>query len=342
MYKDLTIIIPTYNRPKLVRRAILYYSDFPVNIVIADGSEQSSELYPCGTYGKFKWFYFNIRGRMTLTERCRTALNFVETQYFCFLDDGDLLLYSGLSRAIDEMKGDTIRKVGGGMAGKIFPCHQTTSGQKVNVYGADQHWSLPFSQSLNSDPMYRIMDTLQQKRTANLNYLVMRTLDYRDALSDLFASKIGAIEIYELIISAIISATTPVVLGNYPFWIRSDVPSVPSNDWTPRLEWNAASYPGEMESAISIMQRSIKAISGIDIASEDLRKYLEHHEETYHFRHDLSTLPDNLKFMSTSWAEVWKGLLGRELTSIEFDDLSRVDSIFRLFPRGIDRFPWVI
>ena len=62
LLSELTIVIPTYNRPLELERAIEYWRDLPVTVHILDGSE--NPWFPVGVLpGASKIFYHHIPTR---------------------------------------------------------------------------------------------------------------------------------------------------------------------------------------------------------------------------------------------------------------------------------------
>jgi len=333
MDRKLTIVLPTFNRHQFVRRLITYYSEHPVNLIICDGSNNRLEIPSAGTHLNLNWIYYHIPGAKTLLQRIYLGLMAVQTEYFTFLDDGDLLLYSGIESAIGELTWGKDRWAAGGSVCLLNPIMKADSGRILRIYSNWMHWSLPFTLEECFTPNDRLLKILKEIRTANLYYLIFRTDIYRDAFLQVFSENISAVEPVELVISGIIAGTTSLALGNYPFWIRTTVPSVSHEEFgVKREKWDREGYGAELNKFADIMVTWINKISGSVIHRSEVLSYFEIHR-TAHFG-----VPKVDLFGSLNPVEVWEQLLDRKITSLEHNDIQRADSLYGLFPRGERRY----
>ncbi len=92
--EKITVIIPTHNyRLKLVNRILDYYSNYPVNIIIEDGSIKKNQK-------KFKNkvnYYHSPKKQFVM--RIKHALEHCKTKYVAINQDDDFLIYSSLIKA---------------------------------------------------------------------------------------------------------------------------------------------------------------------------------------------------------------------------------------------------
>lgn len=106
---DLTIVIPTYNRPLALERAIEYWRDTPVSVHILDGSEKP--WFPIGVLpGTNKISYSHLpqdigeSSARNYSRRISLATELTKTDYSALCSDDDFFTLHGLVDAIQVLK----------------------------------------------------------------------------------------------------------------------------------------------------------------------------------------------------------------------------------------------
>jgi len=94
---DCTILIFTYERPDFLRRALSYWSECDVKIIVADGSEGAAPSVPDNV------LYLHCPGA-TITERIITLANSVDTKYAVYVADDDFIGFEALERSVKFLK----------------------------------------------------------------------------------------------------------------------------------------------------------------------------------------------------------------------------------------------
>lgn len=100
LLKKLTLIIPTFGRPRFIVRAMNYWSDKDVQLIVLDGSPESL------TADFVKGLTSNIRyvhNPVSIQQRLADATSMLSTEYVAFFSDDDLFAESGLAEAIAEL-----------------------------------------------------------------------------------------------------------------------------------------------------------------------------------------------------------------------------------------------
>jgi len=123
LLSELTIIIPTANRPTAMQREVAYWQDKPVNVHILDGSSKQS--YPIGVISGSKritYHYFEPNGIeppwANFRRRIRFAVCLRKTMYTALLGDEDFFTLSGLLASLKVLSGSsTVCSVTGATAG---------------------------------------------------------------------------------------------------------------------------------------------------------------------------------------------------------------------------------
>ena len=99
----ISIIIPTYQRPVYISRALAYWSIYPVKVIVVDGSIQPSvtnELI-C-SYENVEYFHLPI----AIERRLMFATEKIRTQYAAILSDDEFFSYSALMAAANILKSE--------------------------------------------------------------------------------------------------------------------------------------------------------------------------------------------------------------------------------------------
>lgn len=105
-----TLIIPTYNRPLLLKRVLDYYSKqkFDINIIIADSSKdlykkQNQKIIQ--NFPNLKISYLDkFPSDLVSHQKFGKMVEFVKTKYVCFCADDDFIIPTGIKEAVDFLE----------------------------------------------------------------------------------------------------------------------------------------------------------------------------------------------------------------------------------------------
>ena len=136
----ITIIIPTYERSKYLRRALIYWLRYPVNIIVIDGSESPSiELSEFEMHFNLAYFHMPV----SLEERLLYAASILTGEYAIQISDDEFLSYDALMAAsnILNQKKHISAVLGATLAfkkidNKFLSCIWYSSAQNLNISGA--------------------------------------------------------------------------------------------------------------------------------------------------------------------------------------------------------------
>ena len=95
---DLTIVIPTYNRPRYLRRALGYWEQTGYSVVVADGSQTA---YSGAIPANAKYFH---DAKMSLARRWASAMLLVNTPYVALCGEDDFLSLSGIANCVEFLR----------------------------------------------------------------------------------------------------------------------------------------------------------------------------------------------------------------------------------------------
>jgi glycosyltransferase domain-containing protein len=100
MINKLTIIIPTYNRQKIVLRAINYWSQLGATVHIFDGSVNPIKNIENLKINKNIFYHHNP---ISYIERMQLAIKYVNTEYCALCGDDEFYLESGINAVIQKL-----------------------------------------------------------------------------------------------------------------------------------------------------------------------------------------------------------------------------------------------
>jgi len=119
MNNKITVIIPTYERRRYIARSLAFWSIYPVDLLIVDGSGSPSvEPKVYEAYENCKYFHLPISPE----KRVHFAATRVVTPYAIIISDDEFLSYAALQDAVDvlETEPEVAAVLGETLAFKIY------------------------------------------------------------------------------------------------------------------------------------------------------------------------------------------------------------------------------
>ena len=115
MSKDLTIVIPTYERPKYLKRSINFWKKYDFNVMYLDGSINDQDNLDLPNNIRY------IHSNTSFLQRLIMSTKEIKTPYVCFLSDDEFFLPDVLNNMVKflEENSDFI-SVGGGCARFVY------------------------------------------------------------------------------------------------------------------------------------------------------------------------------------------------------------------------------
>ena len=125
LLSELTIVIPTYNRPLELERTIEYWRDLPVPVHILDGSEKP--WFPVGVLPdtlNVTYHHFSQRvdedWKDNYIKRMKFASELCSSSFAALCSDDEFFTVEGLKVALKSLKDDTCDVVLGKSAQYLF------------------------------------------------------------------------------------------------------------------------------------------------------------------------------------------------------------------------------
>lgn len=99
--EKLTLIIPTKNRPKFIRRSVRFWNNYNFPIIIADGSENSQkEWMNLNANNNIEYFHKKV----SFPKRLSLAGKLIKTKYTIFLCDDEFYAVEALKKCINFLE----------------------------------------------------------------------------------------------------------------------------------------------------------------------------------------------------------------------------------------------
>ena len=208
--EKLTIIVPTFGRPKFVERVVQYSNLFGLKVVIADGSPKSLDIETIRAIEKSKHIKY-FRDKSDMPARIKNAAKIVQTDFCMCMADDDLFLPSGLSAAIEKLVLDR----------SAVACMGQALGFDV-IYGKRYFFnygnSLKNYQLRHDNPAERLKLGIKKYRSVAF-YAVFRTQDFRLIWRNIESSCCPEQIEYEHAICTFYQGN--VITSDKVYWLRS-------------------------------------------------------------------------------------------------------------------------
>jgi len=142
--KDLTLIVPTYNRQNYIIRQINYWSETDVTLHILDGSNESIDELEFLSRSK-NIFYHNIK--TSFEHRMGYASSLITTKYAALLSDDEFFIPSSIEKCIKIIENNNLVSCKGScftfnyIEGKVVgsPAYAGMRGYKIDAqFGKDR------------------------------------------------------------------------------------------------------------------------------------------------------------------------------------------------------------
>ncbi|OXR47990.1 hypothetical protein PuT2_14935 [Pusillimonas sp. T2] len=256
---DITLVMPTYNRPQYALRGMMYWGKLGVNVLVFDGSKEPLPLYALEKIPvSIKYFHRPVG----FYSRLQAALNYIDTPYASLVADDEFFLKSGLSAAIDYLDKN--------------PDYVACGGQAVGFWRAQEDIFVTKQYSGNSgfdlnheDRAQRIKNHFSKYTPASV-YATVRSTDFIAAITAMTAHEFSVYSIGELQLEMFYAWRGKVKVLDHIYWLRSEE-NKPTRNTDPslyperRLEkwWLNCDNQADKKKFIEIMSRHM-AVSGLE------------------------------------------------------------------------------
>jgi len=212
--KDLTLVIPAYNRPAYLERQIDYWSGTGVQLCILDGSKSPAPLSLVERMGSDVHYEYMPIG---FNERLVHASNIVNTKYVALLGDDELYAKQGLRDCIETLEND--QRLIGCVGRSLFFFHRDSE-----IYGHQVYEKSENVPEMYGDNLERLKSSFPNGDPGGAPYLlygVFRKEQWSTMFGHSYARHYSSGYVYELALLIIGACLGPTKMVDSLVWFRS-------------------------------------------------------------------------------------------------------------------------
>ena len=264
-HRDLSVIIPTYNRPHYILRAAKYWQNSQFTVHIVDGSDTRNDaLATLSMNSNINYIWSPI----SLHQRLQNVCSLIDTPFSVMCGDDEFLLTSSLSKIITILKQDKSLVACGGQCVTFKVTNQSVS------YKREYH-HFQNRQNLSDDVKARLLFHFQNYTPSNI-YSVMRSDVWRQAIHICTSQNYAPYDLDELLFEAVVVINGKTKCLADLYWLRSqeNAPirasqnnSLITADW-----WKSEEYKEEVTSLLRSMPQQLD-LENDDLIGNDFIKY---------------------------------------------------------------------
>ncbi len=199
MEELVTILIPTHNRHRYLKRILEYYQDEAVSIIVADSTK---DAYKVSNQGRSSVQYFHLPA-YTLPSKLEWSINKVKTPYVVMCSDDDFTVPGAIYKSIQFLKQN---KEFIAVQGNCISYNKKKAGEDKLEYSVLYEDLLCFKID-SSDPFERLKNLFSSYRT------LFTAVHYTQNLQVAFEGAGNTVK--NLFLNEYLTAIIPIVTGKY-------------------------------------------------------------------------------------------------------------------------------
>jgi glycosyltransferase domain-containing protein len=208
---DITIVIPSYERPKYLERSLAYWNLFSIKVIVLDGSESPLDKdFLSSLNSKVEYYHLPV----SFEERLQIGMHLVTTSYTAMIGDDEYFLVQGLIACKHELEVDKA------LVSCTGVCWEFHAENETLVVGERYVNWLEFCSISNEDGISRIHEYSKNAMSA-ICYSLVRTSAWCKATNIIVANPSGVTFLTEIFIELSIAFEGKTKVINEPFWLRS-------------------------------------------------------------------------------------------------------------------------
>ena len=253
--RDITLVIPAYNRPTYLERQIDFWSVTDVHLCILDGSKESA---PQSLIDRMWTNVYYRHVPIGFNERLVMACDLVQTKYVALLGDDELYAPHGLKDGITQLEDDERLIACVGRTVFFFERDGAIYGHQT--YEKSQDLEHTFGNSID-----RLHESLIDiTKGPYLLYGIFRTSEWKKAVRVSYGRKYASGYVYEFAFHLIATLLGPSKMVESLVWMRSGENPAMSSDAVNRKigtgEWGSdAKYSAEVSFLIDSVVTTVLA-----------------------------------------------------------------------------------
>lgn len=278
----ITLVMPTFNRQKYALRSMKYWSNYPVKLIVLDGTESPiSESLLEGFGSNIKYIHYCS----CFYSRLRKSIDYVKTEFVGLIGDDEFYLPSGLRDSVIELDNDS----------NLVACIGSSIGFRFN--DEDLRYRLVYENHENyfihhDDPLERMRYHLSDYK-ATIIYSLTRLNEWKSVVEVMTRREFPVFALGELQYQMIMSFLGKTKVISSLFWFRSfeNSPVGDNNGTNPSLSralsfhewWNSDKYKEQRDDFILLNSFFLAENSNIvyDIIVESVECSLSLYDKFY-------------------------------------------------------------
>lgn len=209
--KDISIVIPSYERPEYLERSLNYWNEFYIKVIVLDGSsEPLNRNFLSGLNSQIEYHHLPV----SFEERLQIGMNLVTTNYVAMLGDDEYFLIQGLLACKDELEKNNKLVSCTGICWEFY-----TQNESIVMNERYVNW-LEFCSISDEDPIARI-HTYSRNSMSAICYSLVRSSSWRKATNVIVTNPNGVTFLTEIFIELSVAFEGNTKVIDVPFWLRS-------------------------------------------------------------------------------------------------------------------------
>jgi glycosyltransferase domain-containing protein len=209
--KDITIVIPSYERPRYLERSLAYWNLFSIKVIVLDGSNSPLDKdFLSSLNSEVEYYHLPV----SFEERLQIGMHLVTTSYVAMIGDDEYFLVQGLLACKHELEVDKA------LVSCTGVCWEFHAENETLVVGVRYVNWLEFCSISNDDPISRMHEYSRNAMNA-ICYSLVRTSAWRKATNIIVTNPSGVTFLTEIFIEMSIAFEGKTKIINVPFWLRS-------------------------------------------------------------------------------------------------------------------------
>jgi glycosyltransferase domain-containing protein len=207
----ITIVIPTYNRPKYIQRSVRFWSSTGVDLIVVDGSEEQIEQNWSKLGGRIRYFH----SPKSIADRLELILGAIDTPFVLMFSDDEFVSISALRKSVDFLLGDAQFGACGGICIRFDLQNGVVVGDQMypEFKGRILQHPDPYYRSVQHMLTYVPMCIYSPARTSLWVRVMKACCDARRQLKQM--------DVFELTFEILMTASSKVLTLPNLYWFRS-------------------------------------------------------------------------------------------------------------------------
>ena len=208
---DITIVIPSYERPEFLKRSMLFWDAVGINLIVVDGSDTPlPSIFLDSLKRSIRYFHLPI----SFEKRLQVGMHAVDTPFVAMIGDDEFFTVEGLLACRNELVEDKNLVSCTGICWDFYV-------QDHSLHFTERYVNWLDNCSIGGDDSFsRIRDFAENGMSA-ICYSLVRTSSWKNASDVISVNPDGVTFLTEIFIELVIAFEGKTKVIDKPYWIRS-------------------------------------------------------------------------------------------------------------------------